>query len=128
MALFEARRLHTYLYNACVAHRRTEYEHFRRSVSYFEQQNCLPGFKDCWPEYKHLHSQALQATVKRVDLACNSFFQGLRQRPKFKSIHDYSGWTYAATSGWKANTQGTHGTVTLNNLGITVRMRGQANV
>ncbi len=126
--LFGARRLYTYLYNACIAHRKTEYERFGRSVSYFDQQNCLPAFKDCWPEYKQLHSQALQATVKRVDLAYNSFFQGLRKPPNFKSIRDYSGWTYSAKSGWKANTEGIHGTVTLNDLGITLRMRGKANV
>ncbi len=125
-ALFGARRLHAYLYNACIAHRQTEYKHFGRSVSYFDQQNCLPAFKDCWPEYKELHSQALQATVKRVDLAYNSFFQGLRKPPKFKSIRDYSGWTYSSTSGWKTNTEGTHGTVTLNDLGMTLRMHGKA--
>ncbi|KAF3890981.1 transposase [Tolypothrix bouteillei VB521301] len=68
----------------------------------------------------------MQATVKRVDLAYNSFFKGLRKKPKFKSIHKYSGWTYPAKSGWKANTEGEHGTVTLNDLGITVRMRGKA--
>ena len=125
-ALFGARRLHAYLYNACIEHRKTEYERFGKLVSYFDQQNCLPAFKECWPEYKELHSQSLQATVKRVDLAYNSFFQGLRKRPNFKSIRDYSGWTYSAKSGWKANTQGTHGTVTLNDLGITLRMRGKA--
>jgi len=125
-ALFGARRLHAYLYNACIAHRRTEYERFGKSASYFDQQNCLPAFKECWPEYKELHSQSLQATVKRVDLAYNSFFQGLRKCPKFKSIRDYSGWTYSAKGGWKANTEGTHGTVTLNDLGITLRMRGKA--
>ncbi len=125
-ALLGARRLHAYLYNACIVHRKTEYEHFGLSVSYFDQQNCLPAFKDCWPEYKEIHSQSLQATVKRVDLAYNSFFQGLRKRPKFKSIRDYSGWTYSAKSGWKAHTEGTHGTVTLNDLGITIRMRGKA--
>jgi putative transposase len=73
-----------------------------------------------------LHSQALQSTVKKVDLAYNSFFKGLRGLPKFKSIRNYSGWTYSSKSGWKANTDGKHGTVTLNDLGITLKMRGQA--
>jgi len=36
-ALFGARRLHAYLYNACIAHRRTEYERFGKSASYFDQ-------------------------------------------------------------------------------------------
>ena len=126
--LFEARRLHAYLYNACISHRRYEYQVNKKSVSYFEQQNCLPQFKNCWVEYKALHSQSLQATVKRVDLAYNSFFLGIRKRPKFKSIRKYSGWTYPAKSGWKCASNGKHGKLTLNDLGVTLRMRGQAKV
>lgn len=124
--LFKARRLHAYLYNACVSHRRFEYKKNKKSVSYFEQQNCLPEFKKCWTEYKELHSQSLQATVKRVQFAYDSFFEGLRGFPQFKPIRTYSGWTYPATSGWKANSNGKHGTITLNDLGVTLRMRGQA--
>jgi putative transposase len=124
--LFEARRLHGYLYNACVAHRRYEYRANKKSVTYLEQQNCLPAFKREWMEFAYLHSQTMQATVKRVDLAYNSFFQKLRGLPKFKSIRNYSGWTYPAKSGWKVSSSGKHGTITLNDLGITIRMRGQA--
>ncbi|MGY6530955.1 MAG: RNA-guided endonuclease InsQ/TnpB family protein [Cyanobacterium sp.] len=126
--LLEARRLHAYLYNACIADRKYQYSVNKKSVSYFEQQNCLPQFKDCWIEYKSLHSQSLQATVKRVDLAYNSFLLGIRKRPRFKSIRDYSGWTYPAKSGWKANTNGKHGSLTLNDLKVILRMRGQAKV
>ena len=124
--LFSARRLHAYLYNACIANRRFEYKKNQQSVSYFQQQNCLPEFKKCWSEYKQLHSQSLQATVKRVDYAYNGFFQGIRGYPKFKSIRNYSGWTYPAKSGWKENTNGRHGTLSLNDLKINLRMRGQA--
>ena len=124
--LFEARRNHAYLYNACVAHRRYEWKANKKTVTYFEQQNCLPAFKKEWVEFAYLHSQAMQATVKRVDLAYGAFFQGLRGVPKFKSIRNYSGWTYPAKSGWKVNSNGKHGTVTLNDLGITLKMRGQA--
>lgn len=123
--LFEARRNHAYLYNACVAHRRYEWKANKKTVTYFEQQNCLPAFKKEWVEFAYLHSQAMQATVKRVDLAYGAFFQGLRGVPKFKSIRNYSGWTYPAKSGWKVNSNGKHGTVTLNDLGITLKMRGQ---
>ena len=121
-----ARRFHAYLYNACIAHRRFEWKKNQKTVDYLEQQNCLPAFKKEWVEFARLHSQALQSTVKRVDLAYNSFFQGLRGLPKFKSIRNYSGWTYSSKSGWKANTNGKHGTVTLNDLGVTLKMRGQA--
>ena len=117
-ALLSARRLHCYLYNACVAHWET--------VGYFEQQNLLPEFKKVWVEFAKLNSQSLQATVKRVDFAYQFFFQGLRRKPKYKSIRQYSGWTYPAQSGWKVNSNGKHGTVTLNDLGITLKMRGKA--
>ncbi|MFS8902469.1 transposase [Synechococcus sp. H60.4] len=125
-ALLSARRLHCYLYNACVAHRRYEYRRNRRTVTYLEQQNLLPEFKQAWPEFAQLNSHSLQATVKRVDFAYQRFFQGLSKKPKFKSIKQYSGWTYPGTSGWKVNTNGKQGTVTLRDLGITLRMRGKA--
>ena len=50
--LFEARRWHAYLENACIEHRRTSYKSFGDSVSYFQQQNAKPAFKECWPDYK----------------------------------------------------------------------------
>ena len=119
------RKLHQYLYNACLSHRITEYRHFGKKVSYYDQQNCLRGFKKAWPEYKQLGSQALQATCKRVDYAYSRFFKGLAKFPKFKSFHRYRGWTYPATSGWKAHTTGDHGALELSNLG-QIRMRGKA--
>jgi putative transposase len=97
--LFSARRVHCYIYNACIAHRRFEWKMNHKSISYFEQQNCLPAFKKEWVEFAYIHSQAMQSTVKRVDLAYGAFFQGLRGLPKFKSIRTYSGWTYPAKSG-----------------------------
>lgn len=124
--LLEVRRLHCYLYNACVSDRNYGYRVNKKSITYLDQQNCLPEFKQCWIEYKELHSQSLQATVKRVDFAFNSFFLGIRKRPKFQSIRKYSGWTYPAKSGWKVNSSGKHGTLTLNDLDITLRMRGEA--
>lgn len=68
------RRLHKDLYNACITHRREQYKRYGRSVTYFEQQNSLPEFKEVWIEYKKLGSHALQATVKRVDFAFQRFF------------------------------------------------------
>lgn len=123
--LYYWRRLHANLYNAAVANRKTQYQKFGHSVSYFEQQNCLPEFKEVWPEYVELGSHALQATLKRVDLAFNRFFQGLGGYPKFKSIHKYSGWTYPDKAGWKAHTTGKNGYLNLSNLG-NIQMRGQA--
>ncbi|MFP4099838.1 RNA-guided endonuclease InsQ/TnpB family protein [Coleofasciculus sp.] len=127
--LFTARRLHAYLYNACIAHRRYEWKANHRSVTYFEQQNCLPEFKKFWEDYASLNSLSLQATVKRVDLAYKAFFQGVRKSPKLKSIRNYDRWMYPSSpkkSGWKVESNGEHGRVTLKDLGITLRIRGKA--
>lgn len=75
--LYGWRRLHAYLYNAAISNRKTQYEKFGLRIDYFEQQNCLPAFKEVWPEYKPLGSHALQATLKRVDFAYQRFFKGL---------------------------------------------------
>lgn len=124
--LFEWRRMHKDLYNAALSNRIVQYKKFGHSVDYFEQQNCLPAFKEVWPEYKELGSQALQATLKRVDIAFQRFFAGLSGYPKFKSIRHYSGWTYPAKSGWSVDTDlGKNGYLNISNLG-TIQIRGQA--
>jgi putative transposase len=119
------RKLHKDLFNACLYHRKTEYQRFGNSINYYAQQNALPQFKECWNEYKELGSQALQATVKRVDYAFLRFFNGLSCYPKFKSSRHYRGWTYPSTSGWKVNTTGDNGYLELSNLG-QIQMRGKA--
>ena len=123
--LYQWRSMHQQLCNAAIANRKTQYERLGHSVDYFEQQNCLPAFKEVWPEYKVLGSQALQATLKRVDIAFQRFFNGLGGYPKFKSIRHYSGWTYPSFVGWKAHTIGDNGYLELSNLG-QIQMRGLA--
>jgi putative transposase len=93
------RKLHKELYNSAVCERKVAYQKFGRAVSYFDQQNNLPQFKEVWTEYKNINSQALQATIKRVDFAFCRFFKGLAKYPKFKSIRHYSGWTYPLEDG-----------------------------
>ncbi len=117
--------MHCSLYNAAVTNRKTQYKRFGHNVSYFEQQNSLPDFKDVWPEYKELGSQALQATLKRVDFAFQRFFKLGSGYPKLKSSRFYRGWTYPASSGWDALTNGENGHLELSNLGV-IQMRGNA--
>lgn len=119
------RKMHKDLYNAAVNNRFTQYQKFNHSVSYFEQQNCLPGFKEVWIEYKEINSQALQATLKRVDYAFERWFKGLGKRPKFKSIRHYSGWTYPGKSGYSVESNGENGYITLAKIG-RIQMRGKA--
>ena len=119
------RRLHKDLYNACVSHRITQYKQFGKSINYFDQQNCLPEFKQCWIEYKELGSHALQATVKRVDFAFQRFFKLKSGYPKYKTSRRYRGFTYPCKAGWKACTSGKNGYLKLTNLG-NIKMRGRA--
>ena len=125
--LFWARRLHAYLYNGAVSNRKTQYRKFNHSVDYFEQQASLPGFKQTWVEYQELNAGSLQATLKRVDFAFNRFFQGLGGYPKFRSIRNYSGWTYPdGRQGFKVHSNGRNGYLELIDLGFKMQMRGQA--
>jgi putative transposase len=119
------RKLHKDLFNAAVNNRFTQYQKFNRKVDYFEQQNSLPAFKEVWTEYKEINSQALQATLKRVDYAFERWFKGLGKRPKFKSIRHYSGWIYPAKSGYSVESNGENGYLNLAKIG-RIQMRGQA--
>jgi putative transposase len=124
--LFEARRLHAYLYNACVEHRKTSYQKLGKSVDYFTQQAALVPFKADWDEYRCLNHGSLQATVKRVDFAFQRFFKGLGGYPKFQSIRKYSGWTYPdARQGFKVHSTGDNGDLELTDLGFQIQMRGK---
>lgn len=125
--LFGARRLHAYLYNACVEHRKTSYQRLGKSISYFDQQAALVPFKQDWEEYRSLNHGSLQATVKRVDFAFQRFFKGLGGYPRFQSIRRYSGWTYPdARQGFKVHSDGKNGYLELRDLGMKLQMRGQA--
>lgn len=125
--LFVTRRLHAYLYNACVEHRKTSYQKFGTSVDYFTQQAALVPFKADWEEYRSLNHGSLQATVKRVDFAFQRFFKGLGGYPKFQSIRKYSGWTYPdARQGFKVHSTGDRGYLELRDLGFAIQMRGSA--
>ncbi|MGI8504831.1 MAG: RNA-guided endonuclease InsQ/TnpB family protein [Hassallia sp.] len=105
----------------------TQYQKFNHSVGYMEQQNCLPAFKEVWIEYKEVNSQALQATLKRVDFAFERWKKGLGKRPKFKSIRHYSAWTYPAKTGYSVESDGENGYLNLSKIG-RIQMRGQALV
>lgn len=121
------RKLHKDLYNSAVSNRVTSYKKFGQSITYLDQQNCLPEFKEVWTEYKKINSQALQSTLKRVDFAFQRFFKGLGGYPKFKSIRRYSGWTYPSFTGWKVHSIGDNGYLELAKIG-QIQMRGKARL
>jgi len=121
------RKLHKDLYNAAVSNRFVQYQRFGKRVEYFEQQNSLPAFKEVWTEYKEIASQALQATLKRIDCAFQRWLKGLGKRPRFKSIRHYSGWTYPAKNGYKVHSIGGNGYLELAKIG-SIQMRGKARL
>ncbi len=129
------RKLHKDLYNSAVSNRFTQYQKFGHKVDYFEQQNSVPAFKEVWTEYKECNCMTLQATLKRVDFAFQRWFKGLGKRPKYKSIRDYSGWTYPSKTGWKVcasrtlreHTTGDNGYLELAKIG-SIQIRGKARI
>lgn len=97
---------HAELYNAALEERRTAWRMARKPVGYNEQQDQLPALKEGRPDLVPLGSHALQATVKRVDLAFQSFFRRVKAGekpgyPRWKKWRDFKGWTWPDPAGWK---------------------------
>ena len=49
------------------------------SLSYYDQQNQLLSVKAEMPEFKEVHSQVLQTTLKRLDNAYQAFFRRVKR-------------------------------------------------
>ncbi|GET39696.1 transposase [Microseira wollei NIES-4236] len=62
--LLWARKMHQLLYFNAAIGNRLQYEKFGCSVSYLEQQNSLPAFKQVWPEYKELGQAQFASNIK----------------------------------------------------------------
>jgi putative transposase len=130
--------LHRQLYNNSLAERKNAWEKKRRVVSYNEQQNTLPDFKEQRPEYVPLGSHALQETVRRVDRAYKAFFRRVKNGekpgyPRFKGRNRFDSFTYPCVSGWKLlslgheKKHGCKGKLRISNLG-DIRLRGRCRV
>lgn len=76
--LEEWMRLHCELYNAALQERIEAYRKAGVSIGYYDQQNALPEIKDFRPEIAPLGSNALQYTLRRLDLAMQAFFRRVK--------------------------------------------------
>ncbi len=81
--------LNRFLYNSALEERISFYKTFKKSLSYISQANQLSGIKSLMPEFNKIHSQVLQSTLKRLDLAYKSFFRRIKSGetagfPRFK--------------------------------------------
>jgi putative transposase len=87
------------LYNAALQERRDAYRTSGLSLNYYSQANQLPGIKDIREEYKDIHSQVLQDTLRRVDKAMKAFFRRVKSGetpgyPRFQGRDRYDSFTY----------------------------------
>lgn len=126
-------RLHCDLYNAALEERIDAWRKARKSISYFEQQNALPEIKVARPEFVELGSHALQQTLRRLDLAFQSFFRRVKAGqtpgfPRFKALSRFSGFAYPDPAGWKLMQHGASGATLRLGSGrdaLSIRARGR---
>lgn len=126
-------RLHCELYNAALEERIDAYRKFGKSISYFDQQNALPEIKASRPEFVELGAHALQQTLRKLDLAYQSFFRRVKAGqtpgfPRFKASARFSGFSYPDPAGWKLMQKGKRGATIRLGSGagaMMLRARGQ---
>jgi len=87
------------LYNAALQERRDAYRMAGKSLNYSSQANQLPDIKNIREEYRDIHSQVLQDTLRRVDKAMHAFFRRVKSGetpgyPRWKSRDRYDSFTY----------------------------------
>ena len=98
------------VYNNTLALRRDSWDYDSKSVSLFETNKELTGWKRDHPELSSVYSQVLQNVQVRVDLAFKAFFQRVKKGgdksgyPRFKSYNRYDSITYPQ-SGFNLNMQ-----------------------
>ncbi len=88
-----------WVYNETLATRKRSYEQTGVSLSLYETQKLLPGWKVARPELKRVHSQVIQNVQVRVDLAFQAFFRRVQAGedpgyPRFKGRGWYNSLTY----------------------------------
>jgi putative transposase len=96
-----------WVYNDTLALRKNAWEREQHSVSLYETNKILTGWKHEQPELKQVHSQVLQNVQMRIDLAFKAFFRRLKSGekpgyPRFKGKGRYDSFTYPQ-SGFNLN-------------------------
>lgn len=91
------------LYNDALTERKDAYKKQKKSISYYKQQLELKDLRKENKEYKDIFAQVLQNTLKRLDLAFQSFFRRVKLGnkpgyPRFKSNKSYNSFTFSQVS------------------------------
>jgi putative transposase len=87
------------LYNAGLQERRDAWEMCGESANFATQCAQLPDIKELRPELKDVHSQVLQATLKKLHRAFENFFRRVKRGeepgyPRFKSRDRFDSFCY----------------------------------
>jgi putative transposase len=87
------------LYNAALQERKEIYKYTGKGTTYNAQAHQLPEIKELREEYKGIHSQVLQDTLKRVDKAFQAFFRRVAAGekpgyPRFQGRDRYDSFCY----------------------------------
>ena len=132
--LGEMLALHQRVYNAALEDRVRSYREEKKSLSFADQCKTLTQWRHAYKELADLNAQSLQVTLKRLDLAFQSFFRRVKTGdkpgfPRFKSLQRYPGWGYKTHGdGWRlfpGEKKGKHGQLRLSGIGM-INMRGKA--
>ena len=86
-------------YNQTLACRKNAWENEGKSVSKYETNALLPGWKEDKPELRDVYAQTLQNVQERVDLAFKAFFRRVKAGeepgyPRFRGKGWYDSFTY----------------------------------
>jgi len=87
------------VYNSTLNSRRSSWEQERKSLSLYDTNKELTGWKANNPELSEVHSQVLQNVQERVDLAYKAFFRRIREGhkngfPRYKGFGRYDSFTF----------------------------------
>lgn len=93
------------VYNSTLGERKAIWEQKKKSLSLYDTNKLLTGWKAANPELKEVHSQVLQNVQERVDLAYKAFFRRIKAGqkngfPRFKGFGRYDSFTFKQ-SGFK---------------------------
>ena len=85
------------VYNMAIAERRDTWKNSKKAVSYIEQQNKLPEFKNNNPEFKQVYSKVYQAVLKKIDNSYRSTFSKWKKGDYTAELPGFKGRNYLQT-------------------------------
>lgn len=124
---------HQRVYNAALEERIRCYREQHTALTFADQCKALTRWRQKYSCLREINAQSLQVTLKRLDLAYQSFFRRVKAGetpgfPRFKSISHFSGWGYKTHGdGWRLlpGEKMQHGRIRLSGVGL-IAVRGQA--